>query len=79
MFGGHYPLKLKKLDLHGIKHQDVDRMVENFVFLNQADVPLEIVCGNSQRMIDLVLGGLRRVEGQEYDQIRFGTLIIRKL
>ena len=72
-------MKLKKLDLHGIKHEEVDRMVENFLFLNQNDVPLEIVCGNSQRMIDLVLGVLRRVECQEYDQIRFGTLIIRKL
>ena len=72
-------MKLKKLDLHGTKHEEVDRMVENFLFLNQNDVPLEIVCGNSQRMIDLVLEVLRRVECQEYDQIRFGTLIIRKL
>ena len=70
---------MKVLDLHGIKHEEVDRMVENFLFLNQNDVPLEIVCGNSQRMIDLVLGVLTRVECQEYDQIRFGTLIIRKL
>ena len=79
MFGGHYPLKLKKLDLHGINHQEVDRMVENFIFLNQADVPLEIVCGNSQRMIDLVIELLTRVKCQEYEQIRFGTVIIRKL
>tara|TARA_B100000029_G_scaffold261167_1_gene257483 strand:- start:387 stop:626 length:240 start_codon:yes stop_codon:yes gene_type:complete len=79
VFGGHYPLKLKKLDLHGIKHQEVDRMVENFLFLNQDDVPLEIVCGNSQRMIDLVLEVLKRVECQEHDHTRFGTLIIRKL
>ncbi|MAR59984.1 MAG: hypothetical protein CMD45_00065 [Gammaproteobacteria bacterium] len=72
-------MKLKKLDLHGIKHQEVDRMVENFIFLNQADVPLEIVCGNSQRMIDLVIEVLIRVECQDYEQIRFGTVIIRKL
>ena len=72
-------MKLKKLDLHGIKHQEVDRMVENFVFLNQGDVPLEIVCGNSQRMIDLVIEVLTRVKCQEYEQIRFGTVIIRKL
>ena len=79
MFGRQYPLKLKKLDLHGIKHQEVDRMVENFVFLNQGDVPLEIVCGNSQRMIDLVIEVLTRVKCLEYEQIRFGTVIIRKL
>ncbi|MBT17369.1 MAG: hypothetical protein CL889_00120 [Dehalococcoidia bacterium] len=72
-------MKLKKLDLHGIKHQEVDRMVENFLFLNQDDIPLEIVCGNSQRMIDLVLEVLKRVECQEHDHTRFGTLIIRKL
>ena len=72
-------MKLKKLDLHGIKHQEVDRVVENFVFLNQGDVPLEIVCGNSQRMIDLVIEVLTRVKCQEYEQIRFGTVIIRKL
>ena len=72
-------MKLKKLDLHGIKHEEVDRMVDNFLFLNQDDIPLEIVCGNSQRMIDLVLEVLRRVECQEYEQIRFGTVIIRKL
>tara|TARA_B100001750_G_scaffold216105_1_gene200529 strand:+ start:45 stop:284 length:240 start_codon:yes stop_codon:yes gene_type:complete len=79
VFGRQYPLKLKKLDLHGVKHEEVDRVVENFLFLNQDDIPLEIVCGNSQRMIDLVLKVLTRVECQEYDQIRFGTVIIRKL
>ena len=72
-------MKLKKLDLHGIKHEEVDRMVENFLFLNQDDIPLEIVCGNSQRMIDLVLEVLTRVKCHEYEQIRFGTVIIRKL
>jgi len=72
-------LKLKKLDLHGIKHQDVARIVENFVFLNQNEIPLEIVCGNSQRMIDLVSEVLNQIECEQYDQIRFGTIIVRKL
>ena len=40
------------LDLHGIKHVDVDRLVENFVFLEQP--PLTIICGNSEKMIKLV-------------------------
>ena len=31
----------KKLDLHGVKHEDVDRVVENFVLLNKA--PLDII------------------------------------
>lgn len=43
---------MTKLDLHGIRHSDVDRLVENFVLLN--DTPLTIVCGNSDKMIKLV-------------------------
>ena len=43
-----------KLDLHGVRHHEVDLKVENFILLNQDQVPLTIVCGNSQRMIELV-------------------------
>ena len=45
---------LEILDLHGIRHKDVDLKVENFIFLKQERVPLIIVCGNSSRMIQLV-------------------------
>ncbi len=67
------------LDLHGIKHGQVDRAVENFVLLNQDQIPLEIICGNSQRMIDLVSEVLNQIECEQYDQIRFDTIIVRKL
>mgnify|MGYP004142489797 CR=1 FL=1 len=53
MFGGHYSLKLKKLDLHGIKHEEVDRLVENFLFLNQDDVPLEIKKRRLNEIVEL--------------------------
>ncbi len=43
---------MSTLDLHGIKHEDVDRLVENFVLLKEP--PLTIICGNSDRMIELV-------------------------
>ena len=43
---------MNTLDLHGIKHEDVDRLVENFVLLKEP--PLTIICGNSDRMIELV-------------------------
>ena len=43
---------MSKLDLHGIKHEDVDRIVENFVLLETP--PLTIICGNSDKMIRLV-------------------------
>ena len=34
----------KTLDLHGVKHVDVERLVENFVLLNEP--PLTIITGN---------------------------------
>lgn len=36
------------LDLHGIKHQDVDRIVENHIFLTP--IPHDIITGNSAEM-----------------------------
>jgi len=67
------------LDLHGIKHDQVDRTVENFVLLNQDQIPLEIICGNSQRMIDLVLLVLERIGCENFERIDYGTIMVRKL
>ena len=50
---------MKTLDLHGVRHSEVDRLVENFVLLN--DVPLTILCGNSDKMIKLVKDALDRL------------------
>ena len=47
------------LDLHGVRHSDVDRLVENFVLLNEA--PLTIICGNSDKMIQVVKESLDRI------------------
>jgi hypothetical protein len=44
------------LDLHGVKHEDVERLVENFVLLNNK--PLEIITGNSDRMERIVVNKL---------------------
>ncbi len=46
------------LDLHGVRHHDVDREVENFVLLNKT--PLKVITGRSQRMRDLVTDVLQR-------------------
>jgi len=43
-----------KLDLHGRRHYEVDRLVENFILMNQYQLPLSIICGNSQTMINIV-------------------------
>ena len=48
----------KKLNLHGVKHEDVDRLVENFVLLKEP--PIKIITGNSERMTELVLNVLSR-------------------
>jgi hypothetical protein len=47
------------LDLHGIRHSAVDRLVENFILLQQP--PLTIICGNSDKMINLVRTSLDRI------------------
>ena len=67
-----------KIDLHGIRHRDVDRLVENFVLLNQEKAPLEIVCGNSQKMIDLVMEVVRRLDCENYEQLQ-GMVVVRKV
>ena len=54
-------MKLNTLDLHGIRHHEVDLMVENYVYLNQEDMPLKIICGNSQKMHALVKVVLDRI------------------
>ena len=43
---------METLDLHGVKHQDADRLVEDFVLLNE--VPLRIITGNSTSMHNIV-------------------------
>ena len=40
------------LDLHGVKHEDVERLVENFVLLNEP--PLTIITGKSEMMGHIV-------------------------
>jgi hypothetical protein len=46
------------LDLHGIRHHEVDRIVENFIFLTE--YPHEIITGNSADMHRIVKDVLDR-------------------
>ena len=69
------------LDLHGYRHHEVDIAVENFVFLNQEEMPLTIICGNSEKMLSLVRIVLDRTNaeyyngiGHEYEQIKVHKL-----
>lgn len=42
-----------KLDLHGIKHEEVEVMVENFVIFSER-LPVHIITGKSDKMIKIV-------------------------
>mgnify|MGYP001457503710 FL=1 len=65
------------LDLHGVRHHEVDLKVENFIYLNQEEMPLTIICGNSTKMVEIVKEVLERLcsdfregDGSEYGQIK---------
>ena len=68
-----------KLDLHGVRHYEVDRLVENFILMNQDLLPLTIVCGNSQTMINLAYNTIKRIDCQEVSMDRYGVISILKI
>ena len=49
---------MKELDLHGLSHEEVWDVVENFVLMNSEELPLKIITGNSDRMKEIVIGVL---------------------
>lgn len=67
------------LDLHGIRHHEVDRLVENFIFMNQDALPLKIICGNSQKMIDLVLNVVKKHNIATTNMVQYGIIDIYKI
>jgi len=68
-----------KLDLHGVRHHEVDIKVENFIYLNQDMVPLTIICGNSQIMIDLVNEVIDRIGCKTVVMDQYGIIVIREI
>lgn len=49
---------MKELDLHGLSHEEVWDVVENFVLINSEELPLKIITGYSDKMKELVTGVL---------------------
>ena len=45
---------MESLDLHGIKHADVEEMVDSFIGRYYNKLPLEIITGNSVDMQNIV-------------------------
>tara|TARA_R100000152_G_C6596439_1_gene55078 strand:- start:208 stop:432 length:225 start_codon:yes stop_codon:yes gene_type:complete len=60
-------VNIKKLDLHGVRHHEVERLVENFVLLNEP--PLEIICGNSNRMMSIVEFKLGEIQQKHFNKM----------
>jgi len=68
-----------QLDLHGVRHHEVELMVENWVLMNQSSVPLTIICGNSQRMIDIVYSVLTELDLDSVAMDQFGRIVVRRI
>ena len=66
------------LDLHGTKHQDVASEVVNFIYQYQNLLPLIIICGNSNKMIELASKAMQSSE-ITFSSQRFGILRIEKV
>jgi|TARA_R110000823_G_scaffold179762_1_gene312144 hypothetical protein len=64
----------KTLDLHGVKHVDVERLVENFILLNEP--PLTIITGNSQRMQEIVIN---KLIVKKVNFVRWGSGVLKVL
>lgn len=64
------------LDLHGIRHYQVDRLVENFILLHE--MPVRIIIGNSSRMREITMAVLKRHNfiSEPENFFNLGSLII---
>ena len=66
------------LDLHGVRHQEASDEVIDFVYQFQDKIPLMIICGNSNRMIELVKNSLNS-NSIVFSSPRFGIIRVEKL
>ena len=66
------------LDLHGVRHYQVDDIVIDFIYKYQNLLPLIIICGNSSKMIEIV-GNTLQNNNIKFSTIRFGLLRLEKI
>ena len=66
------------LDLNGVRHQDVSDEVIDFVYQYQNEIPLMIICGNSNRMIEIVEEALN-TNSIVFSMPRFGIIRVEKI
>ena len=63
------------LDLHGLKHEEVNSEILNFVYQFQDLLPLIVICGNSNKMIEIASKTLTN-SNITFSSSRFGILRI---
>jgi len=66
------------LDLHGLRHHEVNEEVLDFIYQYQNNIPLIIICGNSNRMIEII-ESLLKDESIMFSNPRFGIIRVEKL
>ena len=66
------------LDLHGVRHHDAAVEVIDFVYQYQSKLPLIIICGNSNRMIEIVENSFNS-NSIMFSKPRFGIIRVEKL
>ena len=70
--------EITHLDLHGVRHHDAIDEVIDFIYQYQTKIPLIIICGNSNRMIEIVENSL--IENSIlFSKPRFGIIRIEKI
>jgi len=47
--------------------------------MNQDSIPLTIICGNSQKMIDLVYEVINRINCKTVAMDQYGVIVIREI
>ena len=66
------------LDLHGLRHHEVKDEIIDFIYQYQNKIPLIIICGNSNRMIEIAEKSLKG-EHIMFSKPRFGIIRVEKL
>ena len=66
------------LDLHGIRHHEVESEAFDFVLRHQDLIPLIIICGNSNIMVDIVSKTLSK-NNIEFSSPRFGIIRVERI
>ncbi len=69
---------METLDLHGLRHHQVELLVENFVLMNE--LPVKVITGNSPTMKQIVQSVLDRHDLTSYVESdwNLGAIIVHE-